>query len=134
MRKIILGLCLTFLIPLFAAADFNSWKDLFTEPFEKVYVVMKDGATFPVTSKDDAMVDMSIGKLEEELRKIKGKNYSIKEIAVVIHNHRMKKSFGQEDWKQYHMLKRYGFNGKFLLYCHRTNKTYDIEKRKATST
>ena len=130
MRKIILGLYLAFLIPLFAAADFNSWKDLFTEPFEKVYVVMKDGATFPCTSKHEAMVDMSIGILEEKLRKIKGKNYSIKEIAVVIHNHRIKKSFGQEDWKQYHMLKRYGFNGRFLLYCHRTKQVYDIEKKK----
>ena len=118
------------LMPLFAIAQINSWQKLFTEPFEIVYVTMKDGATFPCTSKHETMVDMSIGKLEEKLKKVKGKNYSIKEIAVVIHNHRMKKNFSQEDWKQYYMLKRYGFNGRFLLYCHRTKKVYDIEDKK----
>lgn len=107
-----------------------AWQELFTEPIETVYIIMKDGATFPCSSGQRAMVDMSIGKLEKKLRKIKGKNYSIKEIAVVIHNHRMKKNFGQEDWKQYHMLKRYGFNGRFLLYCHRTKEVYDIEQKK----
>lgn len=106
--------------------DFTSWQELFTEPIEVVYVIMKDGATFPHTSRDNAMVDMSIGRLEEELRE---KNYSIKEIAVVIHNHRMKKNFGQEDWRQYYMLKRYGFSGLFLLYCHRTKKVYSIEEK-----
>jgi len=130
MKKIILALYLVLMVPLFAAADIKSWAKLFTEPFEIVYVVMKDGATFPCTSKHEAMVDMSIGKLEEKLRKVKGKNYSIKEIAVVIHNHRMKKNFGQEDWRQYYMLKKYGFNGKFLLYCHRTKEVYDIEEKK----
>ena len=134
MKTKILALGLLFILaPLFAAGNINSWQSLFTEPFEKVYVVMKDGATFPCTSKHEAMVDMSIGRLEEELRKIKGKNYSIKEIAIVIHNHRVKKNFGQEDRRQYHMLKSYGFNGLFLLYCHRSDKTYNIEDKKKST-
>ena len=58
------------------------WRELFTEPSEIVYVIMKDGATFPCTSKHEVMVDMSIGRLEEKLRKVKGKNYSIKEITT----------------------------------------------------
>jgi len=107
--------------------DFNPWQKFFTEPFEIVYVIMKDGATFPCTSNHETMVDMSIGKLEEKLRKVKGKNYNIKEIAVVIHNHRRKNYFTRGDYKQYKMLKKYGFNGLFLMYCHMTNKTYDIE-------
>ena len=135
MKILILGLiCLLMLSPVLSAEKKEianvDWRELFTEPIEIVYIIMKDGATFPHTSKHGAMVDMSIGRLEEELRKIKGKNYSIKEIAVVIHNHRMNKNFGQEDWRQYRMLKKYGFNGQFLLYCHRTKKVYDIEKSK----
>ncbi|MBA7684826.1 hypothetical protein ES703_93239 [subsurface metagenome] len=105
------------------------WRELFTEPSEIVYVIMKDGATFPCTSKHEVMVDMSIGRLEEKLRKVKGKNYSIKEIAIIIHNHRKKKSFSRSDYKQYWTLKSYGFDGRFLLYCHMTNKTYNIEDK-----
>ena len=111
-------------------AEINPWQKFFTDPFEKVYVIMKDGATFPHTSGDDAMVDMSIGRLEETLKKVKGKNYSIKEIKIVIHNHRRKNYFTRSDYKQYWMLKKYGFNGKFLLYCHRTKEVYDIEEKK----
>jgi hypothetical protein len=119
------------LASIFSASEkrINSWQELFPDHLERVYVVMKDGATFPHTSRYEAMVDMSMGRLEEKLRRVKGKNYSIKEIAVVIHNHRMKKNFGREDWRQYYMLKNYGFNGLFLLYCHRTNKVYNIEKK-----
>lgn len=108
----------------------QSWPGLFTEPFEMVYVIMKDGATFPCTSRHETMVDMSIGRLKEELKK---RDFSMKDIAVVIHNHRMKKTFGQEDWRQYHLLKRYGFNGRFLLYCHRTKEVYDIEDKKKSA-
>lgn len=110
-----------------------NWRELFTEPFEIAYVIMRDGATFPNTSENDVMVDMSIGKLEEKLQRVKGKNYSIKEIAIVIHNHRMKKNFSQEDWRQYYMLKKYGFTGRFLLYCHRTKEVYNIEDKKKSN-
>ena len=114
---------LLMLASVFSASEkrINSWQELFPDHLERVYVVMKDGATFPHTSQDEAMVDMSIGRLEEELKK---KDYSIKDIMVVIHNHRMSKRFSHEDYKQYWTLKGYGFDGQFLLYCHRTNKTY----------
>jgi len=110
-----------------------SWQELFPDHLERVYVIMKDGMIFQHSSQNETMVDMSIGMLEKRLKKFKGKNYSIKEIRIVIHNHRRNKNFTREDYKQYWMLKRYGFDGKFLLYCHRTNKTYEIEEDKSKS-
>ena len=88
--------CLAPLLVAEKKSFFTSWRELFPDHLERVYVIMKDGATFPHTSHEEVMVDMSIGRLEEKLRRIKGKNYSINEIAVVIHNHRRKKNFGQE--------------------------------------
>jgi len=104
-----------------------SWQEFFPDHLERVYLIMKDGTIFPYTSHYDGKVYISIGWFEEALRKYKNKNYSIKDIAVVIHNHQKNKNFGQEDYKQYGMLKRYGFDGQFLLYCHRTKEVYDIE-------
>ena len=132
MRKIILGLYLGLLLLCFVfSADkkrqVNSWEELFTEPIETIYIFMKDGATFLHSSQDEAIINMRIGLLE---KKLKEKNSSIKEIAIVIHNHRRKNYFSHSDYKQYRMLKKYGFDGQFLMYCHRTEKVYDIEEKK----
>ena len=107
-----------------------SWKEFFPDHLERVYIIMKDGKIFEHASQDEARILMSIGMLEKRLKKFKGKNYSIKEIRVVIHNHRRNKSFTREDYKQYWMLKKYGFDGQFLMYCHRTKEVYDIENKK----
>lgn len=109
--------------------EVKTWKDLFTEPVETVYIIMKDGMIFQHSNQNEVMVEMSIGRLEKKLRKVKGKNYSIKEIRTVIHNHRRKNFFTRADYRQYEMLKKYGFKGLFLMYCHRTNKVYDIEDK-----
>ena len=128
-KLLVLGLILL-LIPLSGtekAGIINySWQELFPDHLERVYLVMKDGTIFPYTSHYGGKVYVSIGWLEEALKRYKNKNYSIKDIAVVIHNHQKDKNFGQEDWRQYYMLKRYGFDGRFLLYCHRTKEVYNI--------
>jgi len=108
----------------------NPWQELFTELIEKVYIIMKDKKGFEYTSHDEIKVHMSIGRLEKTLKKIKNKNYSIKDIAIIIHNHFKYCHFSREDYKQYWSLKSYGFNGQFLMYCHRTNKTYCLEDKK----
>lgn len=105
------------------------WPNLFTEPCEKIIIFMKDEMIFEYAIQSEVKVNMSIGILEKKLRKFKGKNYSIKEIKLVIHNHRRKNYFSRSDYKQYRMLKKYRFNGRFLMYCHRTNKTYDIKDK-----
>ena len=108
----------------------KSWQELFTEPVEKVYMFMKDGTIFEQANQSEIKVNMRIGMLEKRLRKFKGKNYSIKEVKVMIHNHRRKNYFTRSDYRQHEMLKKYGFDGLFLIYCHRTEKVYDIEEKK----
>jgi len=106
-----------------------TWQKFFTEPVESVYFVMKDSQIFKDTNYYDTVIYMKIEKLEERLKTLE-RNYKIEDIAIVIHNHRKKKYFTTEDRRQYEVLKKHGFNGLFLLYCHRTNKTYDIEENK----
>ena len=98
-----------------------SWKEFFPDHLERAYIIMKDGTIFQHSSQDDVMVDMSIGRLKEELE---SSGYDIKDIAIVIHNHRNKKRFSRSDYKQYWTLKSFGFDGQFLLYCHRTKEVY----------
>jgi hypothetical protein len=104
-----------------------SWQQFFSDHLEKVYIIMKDGTILRHSSQNEIMVAMNMDILEEELKE---KNSSIKQIAVVIHNHRMNKNFTRSDYKQYWALKSHGFDGQFLMYCHRTKKAYDIEKNK----
>ncbi|GAI05894.1 unnamed protein product [marine sediment metagenome] len=94
---------------------------------ESVYFIMKDGTRFRKTNNYEELVYVDIENLEKEL-KTSEKNYKIEDIAVIIHNHFVSKKFAPDDIKQYRKFKKHGFNGRFLLYCHRTNKTYDITK------
>ena len=105
----------------------NYWQELFTEPIETIYIFMKDDKGFKHSNQNEVRVYMDSGRLEEALKSFKGKSYSIKDIAVIIHNHLKGCGFSDEDRKQYRSLKKYGFNGFFLVYCHTSNKTYDIE-------
>lgn len=108
----------------------NPWQQLFTEPFEIAYVIMKDRITFTYTSGLENEVYISIGKLEKKLKKM---GYKIEDIVVVIHNHLTDYKFSPRDYKMYRRLKKYGFKGHFLLYSHMTNKTYDIEDGKKSN-
>ena len=107
----------------------NSWQKLFIEPCEIIYFIMKDGQPFRVSSGGIKGIHVPIEELKKRLKNEK-EAYEIKDIAVVIHNHRTKPRFLEADWKFYRDLKRRGFKGRFLLYCHRTNKVYDIEDKK----
>ena len=51
--------------------------------------------------------------------------YKIEDIAVIIHNHLKGCKFSPTDKRLHWRLKKYGFRGRFLLYSHTTNKTYD---------
>jgi len=135
MRKIILAILPVLLIlgSVLSAEKkqlFNSWQELFPDQVERIYIIMKDRTFFEHTDHYENKINVNIGLLEEDLKRIKGKNYSIKDIAVVIHNHLKGCRFSPDDRKQYRRLKRYGFNGFFLLYCHSTKGVYDIEENK----
>ena len=105
-----------------------SWKELFPYHLERVCVFMKKGTTvFRFTSHYEMMVHLNVGSMEKELKEY---DYKIENIKVVIHNHFTKCKFSDSDETQYRRLKKRGFNGLFLLYCHRTKKVYDIEDKK----
>lgn len=103
-----------------------TWQELFTEPCEVVYFIMKDGQPFRVSSGGVKSIHVPIEELKKRLKNEK-EGYEIKDIAIVIHNHRTKRRFSSADWKFYRDLKHQGFNGRFLMYCHMTNKVYDIK-------
>jgi len=107
--------------------EINSWQELFTDHLERVCVFVKDKTVFRFTSHYENMVHLNAGSMKEDLKK---HGYKIEDIEVVIHNHFTNCKFSNADDRQYSLLKSYGFEGRFLLYCHRTNKTYDIEDRK----
>lgn len=129
MRRIILMLILLPVLVLFAQKKekISSWKELFPDHLERVCVFMKDKdkTVFRFTSHYEKMVHLNAGSMKEDLKKY---GYKIEDIEVVIHNHFTDCKFSDADYRQYSILKSYGFNGRFLLYCHRTKKTYNIEK------
>jgi len=104
-------------------ARIKSWLDYFPDPVERIYIVMKDGKAFKHTNYEERLVYVGAGILEDFLKK---KGYEIKDIAIIIHNHRFEQKFAPADWKFYNDLKRRSFNGYFLLYCHKTKEVYPI--------
>jgi len=117
------------ILPAEKKGDFNRWQSLFTEPIETLYIIMEDRVSFQYSSQDENQVFLTIGTLEKQLRTPE-RDYKMKDIAVIIHNHLKDCKFSSTDKKQYWRLKKYGFKGLFLLYSHTTNKVYDIEDKK----
>ena len=102
----------------------KSWQDYFPDPVERIYIIMKDGVAFKQTNYEERLIHLSVGILEKTLEKM---SYKIKDIAIIIHNHRFERQFSDGDWGFYRDLKRRDFEGLFLIYCHMTKKIYDIE-------
>ena len=90
---------------------------------------MKDGRVFKHASSDEKKIHISAGELEKTLKNLE-KPYKIKDIGIIIHNHFIEYKFSLDDEKFYWDLKSRGFNGLFMLYCYRTNKTYCLEDKK----
>jgi len=125
-KILILGLaCLLMLGSAFSTEKKHtkSWLDYFPDPVERIYIIMKDGKAFKHTNYEERLVYVGAGILENILKK---RGYKIKDIAIIIHNHRFEKKFSPADWKFYNDLKRRSFNGYFLLYCHKTKEVYPI--------
>jgi len=125
-KILILGLaCLLMLDSAFSAErkHIKSWLDYFPDPIERIYVVMKDEIAFKFTNHEERLVYMGAGILENILKK---RGYKIKDIAIIIHNHRFEQKFSPADWRFYGDLMKRGFDGYFLIYCHRTKEVYPI--------
>lgn len=85
----------------------NSWRNLFTEPVEIVYFIMKDNQPFRVSNEGVKSIHVPIEELKKRLKNEK-EAYEIKDIAIVIHNHRTGRKFSPADWKFYGDLKEAG--------------------------
>jgi len=101
----------------------KSWHEFFPDPIERIYIVMKNKMTFKYTNHEERLIYLGAGILEDILKK---KAYKIKDIVIIIHNHRIEQKFSEADWRFYGDLKKRDFNGYFLIYCHRTKKVYPI--------
>jgi len=102
------------------------WGGQFKDLTEILYMVMKDGTTFRIANQDKN-INLSVGRLDEYLKGIEGKKYSVKEIDTVIHNHFKRPKFSSSDKKQYRQFKNFGFTGKFLMYSHLRKQVYEYE-------
>ena len=101
-----------------------NWQEFFPDPVEQMYIIMEDGKIFKLTTLEQRRISLNAWELKKCL---KHTQYKIEDIETIIHNHRFKRKFSSGDWKFYGDLKRYGFNGLFLHYCHMTNGVYNIE-------
>ena len=75
---VICSLILSSVLPAKKKREANFWKKLFTDPIERVYIIMKDSTIINYTSLYNDRVYISIRRLEKTLEKFKNKNYSIK--------------------------------------------------------
>ena len=104
------------------------WGGHFKDLVERVYIVMKDGGVFNISSQEGKKVSLDVGVLDKYLRKIKGKEYNVKEIDTIIHNHPKRPRFSSSDKKQYRRFKDFGFTGKFLMYSHLRKQVDEYKK------
>ena len=129
-KIVILGLiCLLMMGSVLSAEKkrwINSWQDYFPDRIERVYFVMKDGILFKHTSHYENKIHLNMKDLRNTLKKF---NYTIEDIAIIIHNHFKDFRFSSEDYREHRRLKKYGFTGSFLLYSHMTNEVYNIEDK-----
>ena len=105
------------------------WKGKFTDAVETIYVVMKDGQEFFVSGEHENKVRLSAEMIEKKLKQVEGKNYGMKDIDTIIHNHFRSPRFSSGDKKRYRRLKRFGFTGKFLMYSHLREQIYEYKPK-----
>jgi len=103
-----------------------SYEELFPDLVERMYIIMKDGKIFKHSTLEQTRISLNAWMLKKALKQMQ---YKVEDILIIIHNHRFKRKFSTGDWTFYSSLKRYGFSGRFLHYCHQTKEVYDIEKK-----
>ena len=91
----------------------NVYKGFFTEPFETMLFIFKNGDFIAFTNQYEKKVHLPIGYLEEYLKK---QNKKIEDIVIAIHNHNIPARFSPKNNKYYHQLKWKGFKGYFCIY------------------
>lgn len=93
--------------------EYPLFKKVFSEPFETLLLIFRDGTMITMTAQLENAIPISAWTIGEIIGKHDKK---IKDIALAIHNHLIpvKESFGNK--YVYRRLKKRGFKGVFCIY------------------
>lgn len=105
----------------------NLYARWFTEPFERVVFLFKDGTKRSFTTQEAYRVDIGAAGYVEQFRREKR---DIADIVLCVHNHFSGMGFADGDRSVWRYLKRHGFTGKFLIYQTSTGRVRDIEEER----
>jgi len=105
----------------------NIYKGFFTEPFETLLIVFKDGDFITFSSHHAYWITMSFGWLGDFLKK---NNKKIKDIKIIIHNHLIPTRFTEGNKYFYRKFKEAGFQGLFCIYYPATEMVKILEDEK----
>jgi len=100
------------LIPVYIKSG-NVFSALFTEPFETMVILARDGNLFTFTTKHDWIIAIPPSYIYEHLLK---RNVEPKDILIIIHNHLAPGAFSPGDIAFYHYFRNRGFRGVFCIY------------------
>jgi len=102
----------------------NIYKGFFTEPFETIVFIFKNGDCLAFTNRYESRVYLPIGYLENFLKK---RNKKIEDIEIAIHNHGTPSNFSPKNYRYYRGLKARGFKGIFKIYYPFDGRARNIE-------
>ncbi len=88
-------------------------EEIFTEPFETLVVITRDGKAITVTNQLARQVRSSVAEIENFLKSI---DCGLDSVELIIHNHPTPSRWSLQDKRFYYRLKREGYKGDFVLY------------------
>lgn len=107
-------------------SDDNLFVQLFKEPVEICYLIMKDGTIYRTTQYLEDKVYLNINTLKQTLKK---KEQTIGDIAIIVHNHLQPYRISENDKKIYYRLKGEGFKGTFVIFLQGVNMVLIYEEK-----
>jgi len=105
---------------------FNIYRVVFTEPFESVLFLFRDGTIFIYTTHEENIISIPSGVLLQRFQELKR---DPKDILLVVHNHLDPGRFSALDIAFYYRLRGYGFNGVFGIYYPASNHFVELKER-----
>lgn len=106
------------------AGEGSICKAVFTEPFETVCFLFRDGSFLTFTTQDDRMIDAPIAIL---LAEVSESGRFIEDCLLIVHNHFTPVGFSPGDMRSYHYLRDKGFRGVFGIYYTTTGRFLGLE-------
>jgi len=108
--------------------EFNIYTGFFTEPFETLLLIFKNGDGFAISTHNEHGIYVPFGWLEGFLKR---KHREIKDIIIIIHNHKIPTSFTPGNMYYYRKFKEAGFEGHFQIYYTFDGRVRTLEKKES---